>query len=71
MIREGNWLSARVESDQVLGLERGAWKVEIRTRSVITADRDAFRLLDTVEAFEGPELVFERTWDRSIPRDHV
>ncbi len=70
-IREGDPLSARVECDRDLGLERGGWKVAVRTRSVMTADRDAFRLLDTVEAFEGSDLVFERKWDRSIPRDHV
>ena len=70
-IRQGDPLSARVECDRVLGLERGDWKVEVRTRSVMTADRDSFRLLDTVEAFEAGDLVFERTWDRSIPRTLV
>ena len=70
-IRQGDPLSARVECDRDLGLERGGWKVEVRTRSVMTADRDSFRLLDTVEAFEAGDLVFERTWDRSIPRTLV
>jgi hypothetical protein len=70
MIREGDPLSARVESDRLLGLERDDWKVRVRTRSVMTADRNAFHLVDTVEAFEGPDLVAERTWERSIPRDH-
>ncbi|HEX6131147.1 MAG TPA: CocE/NonD family hydrolase [Actinomycetota bacterium] len=70
-IREGDPLSAAVESRRRLALSRGGWAVEVRTRSTMTADRDAFRLADTVEAFEGDERVFERTWDRSIPRDHV
>ena len=70
-IGEQDPLSATVECERLLGLERGTWKVEVRTTSVMTADRDAFHLIDTVEAFEGADRVFERTWDRSIPRDHV
>jgi uncharacterized protein len=70
-IREGAPLSARVECDRLLGLERGAWKIEVRTKSKMTGDREAFHLVDSVEAFEGTELVFERTWERSVPRDHV
>jgi hypothetical protein len=70
-IRDGDPLSARVECDRILGLERGTWKVEVRTHSVMTSDREAFELVDSVEAFEGADRVFERTWRRSIPRDHV
>ena len=70
-ISERDPLSARVECDRLLGLERGTWKVEVRTHSVMTADREAFHLVDTVEAFEGIDLVFERMWERSIARDHV
>ncbi|HVF06979.1 MAG TPA: CocE/NonD family hydrolase C-terminal non-catalytic domain-containing protein, partial [Actinomycetota bacterium] len=70
-IREGDPLSARVECDRLLGLERGAWRIEVRTNSVMTGDREAFHLVDSVQAFEGTELVFERIWERSIPRDHV
>ena len=70
-IREEDPLSARVECDRLLGLERGAWKIEVRTRSVMTSDRGSFHLVDTVEASEGADLVFERTWERSVPRDHV
>ncbi|MGZ8630302.1 MAG: CocE/NonD family hydrolase [Actinomycetota bacterium] len=68
-IREGDPLSARVECDRLLGLERGAWRVEVRTHSEMTAGREAFHLVDSVEAFDGADLVFERTWERSILRD--
>ncbi len=75
-IREGDPLSASVESTRRLGLARDGWRVEVRTSSRMTADRDSFHLLDTLEAFEGDgndgwRQVFERTWDRSIPRDLV
>jgi putative CocE/NonD family hydrolase len=70
-IREGDPLSAGVESTRRISLGRKAWRVEVRTRSRMTADRDAFYLIDAVEAFEGSKRVFARTWERSIDRDHV
>jgi hypothetical protein len=70
-IREGDPLSAAVESSRRLGLTRRDWNIAVRTKSRITGDLTDFRLVDTVEAFEGGERVFERTWDRSVPRDHV
>lgn len=70
-IVEGDPLSAAVTSTRRLTLTRGSWGVEVRTTSEMTADRDRFRLVDRVEAYEGSERVFERTWERDVPRDHV
>ena len=70
-IREGDPLSAAVESRRRLGLARGDWNVDVRTISHMTADRTDFHLVDTVEAFEAGRRIFDRTWDRSVPRDHV
>ncbi|MEX0983800.1 MAG: CocE/NonD family hydrolase [Actinomycetota bacterium] len=72
-IREGDPLSARAVCDRVYGLgwEESGIEVEIRTRSVMTSDATHFHLEDRLEAFEGQTRVFERTWERSIPRDHV
>ena len=70
-IREGDPLSARVDSERRITLSRGAWKVAVSTQSSMTADRTRFHLFDTLEAFEEGERVFTRSWDRSIPRDHT
>jgi uncharacterized protein len=64
-------LSARVESDRAVSLTRGDWRVGIRTRSTMSCDATTFFLTDTVEAFEGDDRIFERTWERAFPRDHV
>jgi hypothetical protein len=37
----------------------------------MSCDAINFHLRDTLQAFEGDERIFERTWERSIPRDHV
>ena len=70
-IEEHDPTSAVVRCERRLGLRRGDWQVEVRTESEMRADRTDFHLLDRVRAYEGPDLVFDRTWERSIPRDHA
>ena len=70
-IRPDDPLSARAEVAWTVRLERGDWQVETRTRTVLTATREDFRLAATLDAFEGDAPVFSRTWDRTIPRDLV
>jgi putative CocE/NonD family hydrolase len=72
-IREGDPLSARTVSERTYGL---AWpdagvEVEVRTRSELSCDAESFFVEDRLEAFESGERVFERTWRREFPRDHV
>jgi hypothetical protein len=72
-VREGDPLSARTTCERVYGIawEDAGIEVEVRTRSVMTSDADTFHLENRLEAFENGERVFERTWERSIDRDHV
>jgi hypothetical protein len=70
-IVEGDPLSASVTSVRRLRLERGSWRIDVRTTSSMTSDAERFRLFDRLEAREGDDLVFERTWERDVPRDHV
>ncbi|MGZ4149151.1 MAG: CocE/NonD family hydrolase [Actinomycetota bacterium] len=70
-IREHDPLSARVQSDREVALSKGDWSVHVRTRTAMHADATHFHLFDRVEAYEAGERVFERTWERSIPRDLV
>ncbi|MGH9894812.1 MAG: hypothetical protein ACREA0_23100, partial [bacterium] len=60
-------LSAKVD----LGLERTAWQVGTKGRVAITADADWFYLEVGLEAIEGGDQVFERTWKDRIERIHA
>lgn len=68
-IRPEDPLSACVEIAWTVRLARGSWGVETRTR--LTATRDTFELVATLEAFEGDTPVHAQRWERSIPRDLV
>ena len=70
-IVEGDPLSAMVSSTRRLQLARGDWRVDVRTTSTMSSDRERFHLVDRVEAYEGDELVFDRAWERAVPRDHL
>ena len=72
-IREGDPLSARTVAERTVGLrwDDPGVEAEVRTRSELTCDATTFFLEDRLEAFEDGERVFERTWSRSFPRDHV
>jgi hypothetical protein len=70
-IRPGDPLSARAEVAWTVRLGRGDWRVETRTRTVLTATRETFELEATLDAFEGDTPVHHQRWDRSIPRDLV
>jgi uncharacterized protein len=70
-IRPDDPLSARAEVAWTVRLARGDWRVETRTRTVLTATRDTFELTATLDAFEGDAPVHHQRWTRSIPRDLV
>jgi hypothetical protein len=70
-IVEGDPLSAHMESERQVSLARGDRRAEVRTRSTMSCDATRFHLTDTLEAFDDDERIFERTWERSISRDHV
>lgn len=49
-------------------LERGDWKIKIATRSVLTVDGIDYVLVSEIDAFEGDERIFSRTWTERIRR---
>jgi uncharacterized protein len=51
--------------------ERGEWRVTTDTRTLLTATATHFHLNATVDAYEGDERVFSRTWSETIPRDNI
>ncbi|OUE24181.1 CocE/NonD family hydrolase [Clavibacter michiganensis] len=74
-ITEGDPLSAVAESRWAIGLEKPGWRARLETTSRVTADADAFRVVNTLKAWardggpDAPEvLVADRTFDDLVPR---
>ena len=70
-IVEGDPLSAEARSDWSTAIGRGNWRTRVETSSLMTADAEAFRVTNTVDAYEGEARVFAKTWHFSVPRDLV
>ena len=70
-IQEHDPLSARVLCDRSYELARGDWRIRVQTTSTMTSTRTEFLVDDTLEAFEGGNRVFVKSWSRSFPRDLV
>jgi uncharacterized protein len=63
--------SARGETTWAMGFARGDWKVETTTRTVLTSTTTDFRLYAQLDAYEGTERVYARSWRLAIPRNLV
>jgi len=61
--------SVRGEVTNMRRFERGDWSVSILTSTVLTCQGQSYRLRARVEAFEGDERVFEKSWDELVPRE--
>jgi hypothetical protein len=70
-IRPDDPLSARAEVATTVRMRRDDWRVETRTRTVMTATREEFRLQATLDAFEGEARVACQSWQTAVPRDLV
>jgi putative CocE/NonD family hydrolase len=74
-ITEGDPTSAVAESRWAIGLEKPGWRARLETTSRVTADAEAFRLVNTLRAWardggpDAPEvLVADRVFDDLVPR---
>ncbi|MFT7767023.1 CocE/NonD family hydrolase [Clavibacter tessellarius] len=74
-IAEGDPTSAVAESRWAIGLEQPTWRARLETTSRVTADADAFRVVNTLRAWardggpDAPEvLVADRVFDDLVPR---
>ena len=64
-------LSAKSEVAWSVRFSRREWNAETRTRTVMTSTATHFRLVASLDAFEGGNRIFSRNWNVEIPRDHV
>lgn len=63
--------SATVNCERSISLERGEWRVRVKTNSTMTGDAKAFQITNVLEGYEGNARVFTKSWSTSIPRDLV
>jgi len=68
---EDDPLSAVAELRRTETMSRGAWQVRIQTQMRLSCTRNTFLLQGGLRAWEGPNEVCRREWDRSIPRDFM
>jgi putative CocE/NonD family hydrolase len=61
--------SVRGEIVWEISYRRGEWQTRTRTRTLLSSDATRFTTLGEVEAYEGDELVFERSTETHIERD--
>jgi predicted acyl esterase len=66
-----DFTSACGETRTVRNLTRGDWAIRTRTRTLLTSTATDFHLRAELDAWEGESRVFCRSWDETIPRDHV
>ena len=70
-IQADNPLSARGETDYSVELKRGDWQIRTESRTTLTSTADEFLVSASMDAYEGDERVFSKTWVKRIPRGWV
>ena len=70
-IVEGDPLSASVQVRCESTLAREDWHTRVETDSRMTATATEFLVSHTLDAYEGDERVYARTWTLTFPRDRV
>jgi len=70
-VRADDFLSPVGETRTVRGLTRGDWRIRTETRTRLTCSATEFHISADLDAYEGGERAFCRTWDVSIPRDFI
>ncbi|MFW6009939.1 MAG: CocE/NonD family hydrolase C-terminal non-catalytic domain-containing protein, partial [Actinomycetota bacterium] len=63
--------SARGEVHSVRRFERGDWRVDTITHTVLSCTETDFRIRATLDAYEGETRVAAHSWDTTIPRQLV
>ena len=68
---DGDPLSARVECVRAFSVGRAQWRITVRTVSTMSATAGSFQVTNALDAYEGDDRVFTRTWNAEVPRDCV
>jgi uncharacterized protein len=70
-VEENDPISAVAELSHIQTLSRNEWQIRVETRMRLSSTGNAFLLQGSLRAWEGPNEVCRRDWDRSIPRDFL
>ncbi|MBF0278797.1 MAG: CocE/NonD family hydrolase [SAR324 cluster bacterium] len=70
-IGEQSPLSAKFEMEQTVIFRRDQWSIRLEGKTQLSSTKENFQIQAKLEAFEGEKQVFEKNWDRSIPRKLV
>lgn len=65
---ESDPASVRGETEMEFNLERDDWKIRTVVRTSLTSTATHFKSYAELDAFEGDERVFSRTYSKEIPR---
>ena len=68
-IDERDPLSAVADYRFVHKMQRGDWRIRTESHTRLTCARDDFILTRSLDAYEGDERVFAKTWEETIARD--
>ncbi|MEU8353958.1 CocE/NonD family hydrolase C-terminal non-catalytic domain-containing protein, partial [Streptomyces sp. NPDC048845] len=66
-----DFTSVRGESTWTMAFRRGDWDVRTVTHTVLRCTETDFLLDATLDGYESDRRVFSRTWNETIPRDHI
>jgi uncharacterized protein len=70
-IVESKPLSAFNSYEAEISISRAEWRTKVHTVSTMSSTADEFQLTNLVEGYEDGCRTFAKTWQRTIPRDHV
>ena len=68
-INGDNPLSAKADIHWFTTMGRDDWQTSTEAKASMTADASTFHIKAELRAWEGDELLFERSYQRSIPRN--
>jgi len=68
-IQEGDPNSCVWQLEWWSSLSRGDWVTRTRSTVELSSTPEAFRIKESMTAWEGEKQVFEKRWDQTIPRD--
>ncbi len=69
-IQSGNPLSAKAECHWEMTIGREGWEILLLTDSEMTSDEQNFYLTNTLTAFHNEAQCFQKTWEKTIPRNY-
>lgn len=68
-IMSGNPLSAKAQCHWELSIGREGWDILLVTNSDMSSDKDNFYVSNRLTAYYNDEEYFDKTWQKTIPRN--